>query len=161
MLIVFNKADRLTNTANTTGKPRNQTEQEQKLQDQKLQDQKLQDQNPQNQMLQLHKTPDQEKELQQMSLGETTYPRTAGTNKIYISARQPESIELLVKEIIRRVYADYEEVRLLIPYDKGSIVSYLQENTQILEQSYEPEGTRMRVSCHHADARKYEQYVVK
>ena len=166
MLIVFNKADRLTNTANTTGKPRNQMEQEQKLQnqklqDQKLQDQKLQDQNPQNQMLQLHKTPDQEKELQQMSLGETIYPRTAGTNKIYISARQPESIELLVKEIIRRVYADYEEVRLLIPYDKGSIVSYLQENAQILEQSYEPEGTRLRVNCHHADAGKYEQYVVK
>ena len=176
MLFVFNKADRLTNTANTTGKPRNQMEQEQKLQnqklqnqklqnqklqDQKLQDQKLQDQNPQNQMLQLHKTPDQEKELQQMSLGETTYPRTAGTNKIYISARQPESIELLVKEIIRRVYADYEEVRLLIPYDKGSIVSYLQENAQILEQSYEPEGTRLRVNCHHADAGKYEQYVVK
>lgn len=166
MLIVFNKADRLTNTANTTGKPRNQMEQNQelqnqKLQNQKLQDQKLQDQNPQNQMLQLHKTPDQEKEFQQMSLGENTYPRTAGTNKIYISARQPESIELLVKEIIRRVYADYEEVRLLIPYDKGSIVSYLQENAQILEQSYEPEGTRMRVSCHHADAGKYEQYVVK
>lgn len=94
-------------------------------------------------------------------LPENTYPGTAGTNKIYISARQPESIELLVKEIIRRVYADYEEVRLLIPYDKGSIVSYLQENAQILEQTYEPEGTWMRVSCHHADARKYEQYVVK
>ena len=151
MLFVFNKADRLADTANTTKKPQNQMEQDQKLQDQMLQ----------NQMLQLHKTPDQEKELQQMIFGEKVYPRTAGTNKIYISARQPESIELLVKEIIRRVYADYEEVRLLIPYDKGSIVSYLQENTQILEQSYEPEGTRMRVSCHHADARKYEQYVVK
>ena len=156
MLIVFNKADRLTDTANTTKKPQNQREQDQKLQDQKLQDQKLQ-----NQMLQLHKTSDQEKELPQISFGESTYPRTAGMNKIYISARQPESIELLVKEITRRVYADYEEVRMLIPYDKGSIVSYLQENTQILEQSYEPEGTRMRVSCHHADARKYEQYVVK
>lgn len=94
-------------------------------------------------------------------LVQNTYPRTAGTNKIYISARQPESIVLLVNEITRRVYADYEEVRLLIPYDKGSIVSYLQENAQILEQTYEPEGTRMRVSCHHADARKYEQYVVK
>ena len=92
---------------------------------------------------------------------QNTYPRTAGTNKIYISARQPESIELLVKEITRRVYAGYEEVRLLIPYDKGSIVSYLQENAQILEQTYEPEGTWMHVSCHHADARKYEQYVVK
>lgn len=92
---------------------------------------------------------------------QNTYPRTAGMNKIYISARQPESIVLLVNEIIRRVYADYEEVRLLIPYDKGSIVSYLQENAQILEQTYEPEGTRMRVNCHHADARKYEQYVVK
>lgn len=94
-------------------------------------------------------------------LFENLYPRTAGTNKIYISARQPESIELLVKEIIRRVYADYEEIQLLIPYEKGSIVSYLQENAQILEQTYEPEGTRMRVNCHHADAGKYEQYVVK
>lgn len=94
-------------------------------------------------------------------LAQSTYPRTAGMNKIYISARQLESIELLVKEITRRVYADYEEVRLLIPYDKGSIVSYLQENAQILEQTYEPEGTRMCVNCHHADARKYEQYVVK
>lgn len=94
-------------------------------------------------------------------LFENPYPRTAGTNKIYISARQPESIELLVKEIIRRVYADYEEIQLLIPYEKGSIVSYLQENAQILEQTYEPEGTRMRVNCHHADAGKYEQYVVK
>ena len=92
---------------------------------------------------------------------ENTYPGTAGMNKIYISARQLESIELLVKEIIRRVYADYEEVRLLIPYEKGSIVSYLQENAQILEQTYEPEGTRIRVNCHHADAGKYEQYVVK
>ena len=151
MLIVFNKADRLTDTANTTKKPQNQREQDQKLQDQKLQ----------NQMLQLHKTPDQEKELPQISFGESTYPRTAGMNKIYISARQPESIELLVKEITRRVYADYEEVRLLIPYEKGSIVSYLQEKAQVLEQTYEPEGTWMHVSCHHADARKYEQYVVK
>lgn len=156
MLIVFNKADRLTDTANTTKKPQNQMEQDQKLQDQKLQDQKLQ-----NQMLQLHKTSDQEKELPQISFGESTYPRTAGMNKIYISARQPESIELLVKEITRRVYADYEEVRLLIPYEKGSIVSYLQEKAQVLEQTYEPEGTWMHVSCHHADARKYEQYVVK
>lgn len=156
MLIVFNKADRLTDTANTTKKPQNQREQDQKLQDQKLQDQKLQ-----NQMLQLHKTSDQEKELPQISFGESTYPRTAGMNKIYISARQPESIELLVKEITRRVYADYEEVRLLIPYEKGSIVSYLQEKAQVLEQTYEPEGTWMHVSCHHADARKYEQYVVK
>ena len=161
MLIVFNKADRLTDTANTTKKPQNQREQDQKLQDQKLHDQKLQDQKLQNQMLQLHKTPDQEKELPQISFGESTYPRTAGMNKIYISARQPESIELLVKEITRRVYADYEEVRLLIPYEKGSIVSYLQEKAQVLEQTYEPEGTWMYVSCHHADARKYEQYVVK
>ncbi len=136
MLLVFNKADQLTNTSSLT----------KNLQDQMAQNQKMQG---------------SEKELQQMSFGENTYPRRAGTNKIYISARQPESIELLVKEIIRRVYADYEEVRLLIPYDKGSIVSYLQENAQILEQTYEPEGTWMRVSCHHADVRKYEQYVVK
>jgi len=136
MLIVFNKADRLTDTADAS---KNQT----------------------GQMLQNQKMVDPKKELPQMTFGESTYPRTAGTNKLYISARQPESIELLVKEIIRRVYADYEEIRLLIPYEKGSIVSYLQENAQILEQTYEPEGTRMRVNCHHADVGKYEQYIMK
>lgn len=136
MLIVFNKADRLTDTADAS---KNQT----------------------GQMLQNQKMVDPKKELPQMTFGESTYPRTAGMNKIYISARQPESIGLLVKEIIRRVYADYEEIRLLIPYEKGSIVSYLQENAQILEQTYEPEGTWMHVNCHHADARKYEQYVVR
>ena len=136
MLIVFNKADRITDTADSA-------------------------KNRSGQMSQNQKTVKQEKELPQMTFGESTYPRTAGRNKIYISARQPESIELLVKEIIRRVYADYEEIRLLIPYEKGSIVSYLQENAQILGQTYELEGTWMHVSCHHADARKYEQYVVK
>lgn len=151
MLLVFNKADQLTNTSSLT----------KNLQDQMVQNQTVQNQMVQDQMAQNQKTQGSEKELQQMSFGENTYPRRAGTNKIYISARQPESIELLVKEIIRRVYADYEEVRLLIPYDKGSIVSYLQENAQILEQTYEPEGTWMRVNCHYADARKYEQYVVK
>ncbi len=87
-----------------------------------------------------------------------TYPRVTGNGKIYLSARQKESLNLLVEEIVHRVYADYVETIFLIPYCEGRIASYLQENGQVLEQEYVESGIRMRVRCHQADYQKYEKY---
>lgn len=87
-----------------------------------------------------------------------TYPRVNGNGKIYLCARQKESLNLLVEEIVHRVYADYVETTFLIPYSEGRIASYLQENAQVLEQEYVESGIRMQVRCHQADCRKYEKY---
>lgn len=86
------------------------------------------------------------------------YPKIAGSDKIYISAREADSIELLTGMILDKVYEDYVQAEFLIPYQKGDITSYFMENTHIAEQAFEENGTRLKVRCHQADAAKYAQY---
>ena len=89
-----------------------------------------------------------------------TYPKVNGENKIYISAKEGTSLELLVQVILEHVYADYVEANFLIPFQMGTLVSYFRENATILEQDYREEGTLLRVNCHKADKDKYAQYLV-
>lgn len=90
--------------------------------------------------------------------GDISYPRKAGEDKLYISARESSSLELLVSVILDKVYSDYVEAEFLIPYDKGNIVSYFRENAHIHSQEYEERGTRLLVKCHLADRDKYASY---
>lgn len=91
---------------------------------------------------------------------EVFYPKISG-NKIYISAKEEESLAMLVQMILERIYADLADVKLLIPYEKGSIVSYFRENAHIISQEYEENGTLLVVKCHRADKDKYSQYVIE
>ena len=50
---------------------------------------------------------------------------------------------------------------MLIPYDQGTVVSYLNECATILETAYEEEGTLLKAEVKEADYKKYENYVVK
>ena len=79
--------------------------------------------------------------------------------QIYMSAVNGVGIEELVSMIKAQVYADNQDVSLLIPYDKGNIVSYFMENATILEQEYLENGVRLVVNCHKQDAEKYKSYV--
>lgn len=85
------------------------------------------------------------------------YPKVTG-NRIYISAREETSLTVLAEQILDRVYAGFQEMRLLIPYEKGNIVSYFMENAQVLSMEYEKEGTRLKVMCHPGDKEKYGCY---
>lgn len=88
------------------------------------------------------------------------YPRIVGNDKIYLSAKEKSSLDMLVKMILDRVYADYTIEEFLIPYEKGSIVSYFMENAHVISKAYEENGTRMNVKCHRADRDKYVEYLV-
>ena len=88
------------------------------------------------------------------------YPRIVGNDKIYLSAKENSSLDMLVKMILDRVYADYTIEEFLIPYEKGSIVSYFMENAHVISKAYEENGTRMNVKCHRADRDKYVEYLV-
>lgn len=89
---------------------------------------------------------------------EISYPRIH-ENKLYISAKDDTSIQMLVQMIIERAYSDFVEVKLEIPYDKGNIVSYFRENAHILSQKYGEDGTEILVKCHKADSDKYREYI--
>ena len=49
---------------------------------------------------------------------------------------------------------------MLIPYDKGSITSYLCEKGQIEEMIYEETGTRLRGRFKREDLERYRNYEV-
>jgi GTP-binding protein HflX len=85
-------------------------------------------------------------------------PKRVGDNKIYMSAKSGQGLSELTEMILQAVYADYVQAEFLIPYDKGQVVSYFMENSQVFEQEYLEAGIRLSVSCHAADVRKYGQY---
>ncbi len=89
------------------------------------------------------------------------YPRVNSEDRIYISAKETGSMELLVKVILDRIYTDFVEINLLIPYEKGGIASYFMEEAHVLSVKYGENGTRLCVRCHMADREKYSQYLVE
>lgn len=87
----------------------------------------------------------------------TALPRRKD-KQIYMAASKGCGIEELVELIKECVYADRVEACLLLPYDKGSIVSYFMENATVLEHEYREEGVWLKVSCHKMDLDKYAIY---
>lgn len=79
--------------------------------------------------------------------------------QIYMSAVNGVGIEELVAMVKEQVYADNQDISLLIPYEKGSVVSYFMENATILKQEYLENGVRLVVNCHKQDADKYKNFV--
>lgn len=84
-------------------------------------------------------------------------PRRKG-NQIYMSAASGCGIDELIEMIKEQIYADLIEACFLIPYDKGSIASYLMESAVVREKEYCEQGIRLEVECHRSDAEKYAVY---
>lgn len=89
--------------------------------------------------------------------GSVSFPKRCG-DRIYISAKEESSLQLLVETILEYAYSDYVEEQLLIPYDKGNIVSYFRKNAHIMQQEYLENGTKLIVKCHKADRDKFSEY---
>ncbi|GBF78103.1 GTPase HflX [Paenibacillus sp. 598K] len=87
------------------------------------------------------------------------YPLIEGEG-IYLSAREGKGIEELVAMIRERVLEPYMACDITVPFTEGGIVSYFNEHAQIHETRYEPEGTRLRLSCSPADYERYRERVI-
>ena len=83
---------------------------------------------------------------------------TEGDDAVFISARTGEGMDRLADAVKRALFADMVKAELLIPYDKGSIVSYLCANGQIDEMDYKENGTLLKGSFKEADFNRYRQY---
>ncbi|WP_249871470.1 GTPase HflX [Oceanobacillus saliphilus] len=87
------------------------------------------------------------------------YPRVEG-DAIYLSAKRREGVKELTDAIKDVIFKSYTTCELLIPYAEGQIVAYFNKYANVLEEAYDPEGTRLVVECKLADAAKYQQYVI-
>lgn len=84
-------------------------------------------------------------------------PRRVG-NQIYMAAGPGCGLEELMEMVQEILYAGRVEMELLVPFERGDLVSYFRENAFVETQEYMEEGVRLRVSCHRGDAEKYGAY---
>lgn len=79
-------------------------------------------------------------------------------NKIYFSAKTGTGLEELTKEISRLLFSSYIDCTMCIPYEAGSISSYLLENAYVKKTDYRPEGILMEINLKESDYKKFREY---
>ena len=81
-------------------------------------------------------------------------------DKIYMSAKEGIGQEELIQMIYDKVFEGHVQCTMMIPYDKGNLVSYFQKEGMAREVSYEAEGTKVTLQCPVKDYEKYKEYVI-
>lgn len=91
-------------------------------------------------------------------LADLKYPHVTSDN-IWISAKEGAGLDELLDMIKKRIFSDYVLCNMLIPFDRGDLVSYLNEHASVKSTSYEEEGTLVRVELKKSDYDRFEQFV--
>lgn len=68
------------------------------------------------------------------------YPEIAG-DQITYSAQDDESLQLLIKMVKEKLFADFITKTYLIPFDQGKYLEQLNNNSSVLKTDYTTEGT--------------------
>lgn len=77
---------------------------------------------------------------------------------IYISAKSKAGIDELINEICKRAFPQNVCCQLLIPYDKGNILSYFKDNADIKLTQYNSDGALISMECKASDYERYKQF---
>ena len=75
-----------------------------------------------------------------------------------ISAKTGDGIKQLLEEVQRLLFADRKYAELLLPYDKGDIISYLCEKADVQNIQYLEEGTLVKVNLDAVDYARLSGY---
>ncbi|MCU1545557.1 MAG: hflX [Homoserinimonas sp.] len=79
---------------------------------------------------------------------------------VFVSARTGEGVEELLARIAEVIPAPSIELELLIPYDRGDVISALHDEGQIMSTTYEESGTRVIAMVHEDQAPALREYAV-
>ncbi len=80
-------------------------------------------------------------------------------DSIFVSARTGEGIDALMEQIAKRLPTPDVELDILIPYDRGDLVTLAHDRARVMETHYEEGGTRIRVQASAAVANQLESAV--
>ena len=82
-------------------------------------------------------------------------------NSIYICAKNKIGIYELLELINKSIFKGYKSCCMLIPYDKGNILSFFNEMYNIKNTDYLEEGTKIEFDCSLKDYDKYKEYLIE
>lgn len=89
----------------------------------------------------------------------TEMPYVEGES-IAVSAKTGINMEELTEMIKNAVFSDMKMAYMLIPYDKGSVTSYLMEKCNVSRTEYLADGTYIAAELNSADYNRLENYFV-
>ena len=84
----------------------------------------------------------------------------AGEDNIYISAKYGRNIDELVDLIKSKIFKDLVRAKLLVPYSRGDISSYICEKAEVFEMEYKDSGTWFDVELKSADYQRLKEYEI-
>jgi GTPase len=79
---------------------------------------------------------------------------------VFVSARTGEGIDELMERISEVLPAPEVEVTLLVPYDRGEVISRLHVSGRVLSTDYDEEGTRVTALVHPQRLSEVQEFVV-
>ncbi len=84
-----------------------------------------------------------------------------GEDRLYLSAKSCSGIETLTALITGKLSAGYQDCSFIIPYERGDLVSYFNDNAVVYCTEYREDGVYMETNVSRVDAARYEQFWVK
>ena len=79
-------------------------------------------------------------------------------HSVKISAKYSLNIDELLESIKKLIFTQYIKANLLIPYDCGNIISYLNEHASVSKTEYLDNGTLVEVECSPYDYERFSKY---
>ncbi len=86
--------------------------------------------------------------------------QTAGEENIEVSAKTGYNIDILLERLEEKLFGDYILAKLLIPFDKGDISSYLYSEATVNLMEYKENGTYFEVQLKESDYQRFKKYEV-
>lgn len=90
---------------------------------------------------------------------EGPYPAREG-NDLIMAATDEASLQELTNMIVELAFDDYETKTLLVPFDRGDVISYLNDNANVLSTEYLAEGTQVTVELGGADLNRFDDFLI-
>jgi len=91
-------------------------------------------------------------------LADVQYPKVSDDN-VWLSAKEGLGLDELTDLINKHVFSKYVTCKLLVPFDRGDVVSYLNEKANVKETTYDETGTIMTVEMFEGDREKFDEFV--
>lgn len=93
-------------------------------------------------------------------VGEETVVPFPGTESIFLSAKYGRNIDALLERIKQNLFKDEVSARLLVPYAKGDVSSYLCEKAKINVMEYREDGTYFEAELKAADYQRLKGFEI-
>lgn len=87
-------------------------------------------------------------------------PCVRGEDRIYMSAKKGIGLQELLAMIKNKLAGGFVDCEMLIPYNRGDIVSYFNSNAVVKTSEYLAEGVKLSLNIAKSDFGKYQEYVI-